>query len=188
MSLFKANTLSKGIMLMITGLIVAFFPGVISKMFYLIGIMIILFCAFRMVVSLIEGGSLSVTLINSFGVLIGAIVIFLPAVVKIGVPLITAIILGFAGVERLFIASELKNRGSSYAGKVVIGLLLITAAMVMFFHPFRTSNVIRIAIGLVIVAIGSCNLFMDLYNNKPQKNTIVDIENYSIREDDHFLE
>ena len=37
MSLFKANTLSKGIMLMITGLIVAFFPGVISKMFYLIG-------------------------------------------------------------------------------------------------------------------------------------------------------
>lgn len=189
MSLFKTNALSKGIMLMVTGLIIAFFPDVISKLVYIISISIIFFSSIRMIKSLIEDKSVSFILINSSGIFIGVIIMFLPSFIKIGIPLITGIILGSAGLDRIYTAVDLKRSGCSWIGKTVIGTIFLITALTIFIHPFRSSNVLRITIGLIIVVIGLINIFTHIYNKKDHKNTIIDIENNSIRyKKDIFLE
>ena len=48
----KTNT-AKSIILVVSGIIVAFFPGIISSLFYLIGMAVIIFCVINIIKSLV---------------------------------------------------------------------------------------------------------------------------------------
>lgn len=81
----KTNTL-KGIVMIVSGIIVAFFPGIISSLFYLIGTAVIIFCVVNIIKSLITANPVSI-FPNVLGILIGSAITSLPHFVQTVIPL-----------------------------------------------------------------------------------------------------
>lgn len=182
----KYNSLTKGIMMISAGLLIAFFPGIISRIFYIIGAAIICFSIVRLFMGASSGLGKSLIAGNILGVVIGAVIIALPNFCKTGIPLIAGIIMGISGLERVFTSVEIYRVRGKWQFKAAVGILLLIAAAVFIFHPFSVSKWFRIVLGLVIIAIGSFNVFTDLNNPAPEPK-IIDVESYTVADDRKYL-
>lgn len=182
----KYTSLTKGIMMIAAGLLIAFFPGIISRIFYIIGAAVICFSIVRLFMGTSSGLGRSLITGNILGIIIGAGIILLPNICTTGIPMIAGIIMGISGIERIFTAIEIYRVRGKWQMKAAIGILLIIAAGVFIFHPFSVSRWFRIIIGLVIIAIGSFNVFTDLNNPAPEPK-IIDVDSYTVSDDRKFL-
>lgn len=182
----KYNSITKGIMMIAAGLLIAFFPGIISRVFYIIGAGIICFSIVRLFMGVSSGIERSLIAGNVLGLIIGAVVILLPNFCTTGIPLIAGIIMGISGLERVFTAAEIYRVRGKWQFKAAVGILLLIAAAVFIFHPFSVSKWFRIILGLVIIAIGSFNVFTDLNNPAPEPK-IIDIDSYTVADDRKYL-
>ena len=180
MTRLKYKEYAKGALLIIAGLLIAFFPGVISGLARIIGGIIIAFCIVSAILKLavFKSGNIG---INILGILIGAVVTFLPSVISVGIPVIAGIILGSAGAERGYCAWIAKNSGTKWIPDAVFSGILIVIAILMFMHPFQVTNIIKVLIGLAMTAVGIFYIVAErnrIHNAQPD---IIDIDNYTVK-------
>ena len=178
---YSSHSVSKGVLLIIAGLLIAFFPGVINKLFYLLGMGLIIFSVVSVVMSVLAG-------MPSFtgpvvGVIAGIIIISLPSFVTVGVPMIAGIVFITSALERLGSAYRCYKAGAGFWLKAILGIIGLSAGCFLLFHPLGSSSIIRMILGFILIALGAFNIFTDLKINRPPDDGIIDVEHYTISDD-----
>lgn len=166
----------KGIMLTICGAMIAFFPGVISWIFYIIGALIIFGSGCTFVGSLKEGSGMFFGSLVAAG--IGFLIMSLPKLLTVKIPLIAGIVFAIVGILRL-IKTYSENYDGNKAVSTVFGILLVLAGIFFIVNPFKVSMVIRIIIGLIMIALGAFDFAVARaikHRNENLQPSIVDVE------------
>lgn len=177
----KTNT-AKGIIMVVSGIIVAFLPNIISSLFYLIGVAVIIFCVINIIKSLIAGKPVSV-IPNVLGILVGSAVTSLPHFVQTIIPLTVGLILAFNGLD--YAAKALANVGSRVLN-VVLAVIGLGLGFTLLFNLVQAGNATRIIAGLVMVGAGVYDFLSDK-NSGESTSGIIDVESYSVKDDSKFL-
>lgn len=141
----------KGIMLTLCGALIAFCPGVITWIFYIVGALIIFGSGCTYIGSLKEGGGMFFGSLIAAGIGFG--IICLPRLLTVKIPLIAGIIFAVVGILRL-IKTKSENYDGNKALSAVFGILLVLAGVFFIVNPFKVSTVIRIIIGVIMIALG----------------------------------
>ena len=169
------NITAKGVVLIISGIIIAFFPGIISSLFYFIGMAIILFCVVNIIKSLVTSNPVAVVP-NVIGIILGGAVTSLPHFVQTIIPLTIGLILAFNGLD--FIAKAINNVGSRILN-VILAVVTLGLGCTLIFHIVKAGNAIRIIAGLVMVGAG----VYDFISGKTSGGNggIIDVNSYSVK-------
>ncbi len=177
----KTST-AKGIILIISGIIVTFFPGIISSLFYLIGTAIIIFCVINIIKSLITANPISI-IPNVIGIIIGGVVTSLPHFVQTIIPLTIGLILAFNGLDH--VGKAISNVGSR-AFNIILAVITLGLGCTLLFHLVKAGNATRIIAGLVMVGAGVYD-FLSGKNSSGGNGGIIDVDSYSVKDDNKFL-
>lgn len=178
----KPNTL-KGIVMIVSGVIVAFFPGIISSLFYLIGTAVILFCVINIIKSLIAGNPVSVVP-NIFGILAGSAITSIPHFVQTIIPLTVGLILAFNGID--YAGKAIANVGSRVLN-IILAVIALGLGCTLLFHLVKAGNATRIIAGLVMIGAGAYDSFTSHNSGNGNDSGIVDVDSYSVKDDNKFL-
>ena len=174
MTKINKDKIGKAAVMIISGLLIGFFPGVINRLFYIVGALVIAVSVILMIMKLISGSGISSVVNNIIGIIVGIVINALPSFVNTGIPLIAGIIIGFSGIDRLVTSI-------SYGGgkrNIIMGAVLIIIAGVLIFNTAAITKPIRIIIGLVLIGMGIFNLF-DKGKFQPSGD-VIDVDNYNI--------
>lgn len=143
------NTTRKGLILLISGIIIAFFPNVISSLFYIIGMAVIIFSVINIIRSLTAGSPNVIP--DIIGILIGGAITSLPRFVQTIIPLTIGLILAFNGID--YAVRALNNNGSRIVNAVLASIDLVLGGTLLF-HLVSAGNATRIIAGIVMIATG----------------------------------
>lgn len=166
----------KGIMLVLCGVIIGFFPSVITWIFYAVGAIVIFGSGCTYVGSLKEGGGMFFG--SLIAALIGFLIISLPRLLTVKIPLIAGIVFAIVGILRLLRTQSGKYDGNK-AVSTVFGILLVLAGIFFIVNPFKVSTVIRITIGVIMILLGIFDFAVAYAIKQRNDNThpsIVDVE------------
>lgn len=177
----KTST-AKGIILIISGIIVAFFPGIISSLFYLIGTAVIIFCVINIIKSLITANPIAVVP-NVIGIIVGGAITSLPHFVQTIIPLTIGLILAFNGLD--FVGKAISNVGSRVLN-IILAVITLGLGCTLLFHLVKAGNATRIIAGLIMVGAGVYD-FLSGKNSSGGNNGIIDVDSYSVRDDNKYL-
>ncbi|MBP3249306.1 MAG: DUF308 domain-containing protein [Ruminococcus sp.] len=186
MTNMKYNGYTKGVLLIVAGLLIAFFPGLISGIFYTIGGIILAFSIVSLIAGIgafggkiFGGGSIA-------GIIIGIVIISLPSLVHIGIPLIAGVVFASTGLERLFTAIQAKKLGKNWIISLVAAIVLLLIGGTLMFHPVKTGTAARILLGAALVGVGVFNSFVDSKNSS-DTGGIIDVDSYTVKDDTKYL-
>ncbi len=146
----KTNTL-KGSVMLVSGIIITFFPNIISSLFYIIGTAVIIFCVVNIIKSLISGNPASVVP-NIIGILFGSAVTSLPHFVQQIIPLTVGLILVFNGLD--YIAKAISNTGLRIFN-IIMAVTAVGLGCTLLFNLVQAGNITRIIAGLVMIGAGA---------------------------------
>ena len=158
MKIKNSGYIAKGVALAASGIVIAFMPGIISWLFYIIGIIIIASCVLMLFTSLSGGDFMLPTSI--FGILLGAGFMVLPRFLSVTIPLVAGIIFGIMGISRLINASKQEKARDSRIGNVIVGVILLAAAIFLIFDPFKATALARIIIGVMLFLGAAFNFYV----------------------------
>ena len=152
----NSKFIAKGLLLTIIGVILIFFPKIITYTLYGICIIIGLIC----VVEIIQGitsGDAGVVIPSVIGsaVLI-AVIIFLPKIIAFGIGVIGGIIIAALGI------SEIVKAVNSDKGLIrgIIGAIMLIVGGICVVNPFNAGTLARILVGAVMILVGVFNLYV----------------------------
>ena len=91
MKIDNFNYIFKGVLLTVCGVLLAFFPGVINWIFYIIGAIVIIGCVMTLLSSL-AGGDAMLLPSSLAGAAIGVGIMFLPKFVSVQIPVFAGLI------------------------------------------------------------------------------------------------
>lgn len=173
---------AKGIIMLISGIIVAFFPSIISSLFYIVGTAVILFCAVNFIKSLIAGKPAIIS--NVIGIIIGGAITSLPHFVQTIIPLTVGLILVFNGMDY-----ACKAVASTYSRvlNIILAVIGIGLGGTLLFHLVTAGNATRIIAGLIMIATGVYDFFTSRKSDNGGNSGIIDVNNYSVKDDNRFL-
>ena len=177
----KTST-AKSIILIISGIIIAFFPGIISSLFYLIGTAVIIFCVINIIKSLITANPVAVVP-NVIGIIVGGAITSLPHFVQTIIPLTIGLILAFNGLD--FVGKAISNVGSRVLN-IILAVITLGLGCTLLFHLVKAGNATRIIAGLIMVGAGVYD-FLSGKNSSGGNGGIIDVDSYSVRDDNKYL-
>lgn len=177
------TTTAKGTIMIVSGIVVAFFPSIISKLFYLIGMAVIIFCVINIIKSLVAGNPVSVVS-NVIGILIGSAITSLPHFVQTIIPLTVGIILALNGID--YIGKAIANIGSRVLN-VILAVIALGLGCTLLFHLVKAGNVTRIIAGLIMIGTGVYDFFTGHNSGSNSGSGIIDVDSYSVKDDNKFL-
>lgn len=187
MKISKAGYIAKGLFFTILGALTAFFPGIISMFFYIVGGVIVISC----VVSIISsGGDGVMTGAGIGGIIVGVLVIMLPKIIEVSIPIIAGILFIGYGLKCLGKAFKSEKPKDSRIVSGGFGAFIIIAGIVLVVNPFSAGNVARIAIGIALILMGVFNFLVAGAITKRSKNSpsdIIDINSYTVHDDNKSL-
>ncbi|MBR4628161.1 MAG: DUF308 domain-containing protein [Ruminococcus sp.] len=171
----NSGFIAKGLAYLICGVLIGFFPGIISWIFYIIGGIIIL----SSVLMLITGASSGMdgTLVGGTiaGIIVGVIVLLLPRIISVGIPIAAGIIFIISGVSRLYKSIRAKeDSGNLKTAGIVFGALLTAFGGFLLFNPFKASRIICLIIGLMLIALSVLNFYAAHLLHQRNKNAVPD--------------
>ena len=170
------DKLTKAIIMIASGLLIAFFPGVINKLFYITGVLVIAVSVITLVIKLVTGNGILSSVNNIVGIIAGALIIWFPSLITVGIPLIAGIMTGFSGIDRIFRSIENGLDKKS----LIMGIICVIAGGILVFYNNDVSNTMRIIIGLVLVGMGIFNLFIKESGKNTSSDNIIDVDDYKI--------
>ena len=173
MKISNSSYIAKGITLLITGLVIAFFPGVIGWLFYVIGGIIVISCVLLFLTSLSGGDFMLSTSI--FGILIGIGIMALPRFLSVTIPLVAGVVFGIMGITRLISAASKKKSRDLRIGSGIVGAVLLCVGIFLIANPFKATAIARIMIGVVLFIGAAYNFYVAHVINQRNSNTITDI-------------
>lgn len=177
------STTAKGLIMVISGIIVAFFPAIISSLFYIIGVAVILFCVINIIKALVSGIPVAV-IPNVIGIIVGGAITSLPHFVQTIIPLTIGLILLFNGIDYAF-----KAISSAYARilNIILAVIGIGLGGTLLFHLVSAGNATRIIAGIVMIATGAYDFFTGKKSVEGGNSGIIDVDNFSVKDDNKFL-
>ncbi|MDE6797028.1 MAG: DUF308 domain-containing protein [Ruminococcus sp.] len=161
------NTTRKGLILLISGIIIAFFPNVISSLFYIIGLAVIIFSVINIIRSLTSGSPHIIP--DIIGILIGGAITSLPRFVQTIIPLTIGLILAFNGID--YAVRALNNNGSRIVNAVLASIDLVLGGTLLF-NLLSAGNATRIIAGIVMIATGAYDCISDKKSGGSNSNII----------------
>lgn len=164
------TTTAKGTIMIVSGIIVAFLPSIISKLFYLIGMAIIIFCVINIIKSLIGGNPVTI-FPNVIGILVGGAVTSLPHFVQQIIPLTVGLILVFNGLD--YVGKAISNIGSRILN-IIMAVIALGLGCTLLFHLVQAGNITRIIAGLVMIGAGAYDFFTG-HKSGGSNGNIIDI-------------
>ena len=170
------DNIGKATVMAVSGILIAFFPGVINELFYMVGGLVIAVNIILLIMKLLSGGGISSAVNNIIGIIVGVIINALPSFVHTGIPLIAGIIIGFSGIDRL-VTSISYNGGKR---NIIIGIALIILSGVLIFNTAAITKPVRIIIGLVLVGMALFNLFNSGHGQSSGSGNVIDVDDYNI--------
>lgn len=182
MKISNAGYLVKGISLILGGAVIAFFPGIISWMFYVIGIIVIVSCIISLISSLGSGNGMMIST-SIGGIIVGVVIMLLPKIVSASIPVIGGIVFGFLGLKRIITALSSSVPEHKRKANGITGTIFIVLALILILNPFEITRIACVIIGLVMVAYGAFNLYVAhviKQRNENSSSGIIDINNFTI--------
>lgn len=176
------STTAKGTIMLVSGIIVAFFPNIISSLFYIIGMVVILFCVINIIKSLVAGKPVIIP--NVIGIIVGGAITSLPHFVQTIIPLTIGLILMFNGIDYAY-----KAISGTYSRvlNIILAVIGIGLGGTLLFHLVTAGNATRIIAGLVMIATGAYDFFTSSKSGDSGNSGIIDVTNYSVKDDNKFL-
>jgi hypothetical protein len=186
MKISNAGYIAKAIALIMTGLILAFFPKVLTWIFVALGMIIIVSCSLMIVPALFSGDGGSFLSGGVTGVIIGVIVILAPKIIALGLAIFGG--LGFIIWGAVQIGKALKSEKGSDKRLfgMIFGIAITVIGVFMMFNPFSAATVARIIIGVTLILLGAYNIYIARAineHNKGASGNIIDIDGYTVDDD-----
>ena len=180
----------KGAALAICGVLIAFFPNVITWLFYIVGCIIIAGSVIAFLGSL-TGGDTGFMFIGALiGAGIGILIICLPHIIMINIPIIAGIIFGVMGIMRIMKARSDKTLPDKKTQNIVFAVILLVTALIFILNPFKVSTAIRIIIGLVMIALSAFNFYVAYaisQRNQTIQHDVIDVMGHTVDDDTKYL-
>lgn len=175
MKISTSDYITKGFALVISGVLIGFFPNIISWIFYILGGIIVLSSVFMLLGGVNSGMDGTLAGSSIAGIIVGVIVLLLPRVISVGIPIVAGIVFIIYGISRL---SKLFKRGEDKnVNKISLAFSLVLLAFGIFllFRPFSAGTVARIIIGIILIILGVFNFYVAHMIRIRNKNTAPDI-------------
>ncbi|MBE6863659.1 MAG: hypothetical protein E7495_03680 [Ruminococcus flavefaciens] len=175
MKISNSDYIAKGLTLIISGVLIGFFPNIIAWIFYIIGGIIVLSSVFMLLGGVNSGMDGTLAGSSIAGIIIGVIVLLLPRVISVGIPIVAGIVFIFYAISRLsrlFKSGEDKNLNKISLG---FSLALLAFGIFLLFRPFAAGNLARIIIGIIMILLGVFNFYVAHMINKRNKDSAPDI-------------
>ena len=159
MKIDNSGYIIKGILLLICGILFAFFPGVLSWIFYIIGGIIIIGSVLTGLKSFGgEGGSLLP--VGIVGALIGLFVMYIPRFIVSKMSLIAGLILAVISITQIVKALSKELTKGLKISQLIFGIVLLVSSVFLIFNPFRGGKIIRFIVGMVMLAFAAFNFYV----------------------------
>jgi len=165
--------ITKGIIYLICGVLIAFLPGVIRWIFLITGGLIIAGSILMLITG--AGAGLDGSVVGGAigGIIIGIIVILIPRIIEVGIPIAAGIIFIISGFTRFFKSLKAEKSDMNTAS-MVFGILLAAFGGFLLFNPFKASFLIRLSIGLLLIVLAVCSFYASRIARQREKNAIPD--------------
>lgn len=188
MKIDNSKYIFKGITLLICGVLFAFFPGILSWIFYIIGGAIIIGSAVTVLGGLGSGDGGGLLPAGIGGVLIGLLVIYLPKIISSQMSIITGIILAVIAVTQIVKALSKELTKKMKILQLIFGIVLLICSIFFIFNPFKGGSIIRIILGLVMIGFAAFNFYVAYVINERNggvisNNNVVDVNGYEVHDD-----
>jgi len=159
MKIDNTGYIIKGILLAVCGVLFAFFPGVLSWVFYIIGGIIIAGSILTGLSSFGGGDGGSLMPAGIVGVLVGLFVIYIPRFISRKMSVIAGIILAVIAVTQIIksLSKELTKKLKIF--QLIFGIILLISSVFLMFNPFG-GKIIRFIIGLIMLAFAIFNFYV----------------------------
>lgn len=188
MKIDNSGYIFKGILLTVCGVLFAFFPGVLSWIFYIIGGIIIIGSVVTVLGGLGSGDVSSLLPAGAVGVLIGILVMYLPKIITAQMSVIAGIILGIVAITQIVKSLSKDFTKGLKLGQLIFGVVLLVCSMFLMFNPFKGGNIIRIIIGIVMLLFAAFNYYVAYtikQRNASNPSNIIDVTDFTTSDDDH---
>ncbi|MDD7516703.1 DUF308 domain-containing protein [Ruminococcus flavefaciens] len=188
MKIDNSSYIFKGILLTVCGVLFAFFPGVLSWIFYIIGGIIIIGSVVTVLGGLGSGDVSSLLPAGAVGVLIGILVMYLPKIITAQMSVIAGIILGIVAITQIVKSLSKDFTKGLKLGQLIFGVVLLVCSMFLMFNPFKGGNIIRIIIGIVMLLFAAFNYYVAYtikQRNASNPSNIIDVTDFTTSDDDH---
>ena len=187
MKIDNSNYVFKGILLTVCGVLFAFFPGVLSWIFYIIGGMIIAGSVITVLGGLSSGDGASLLPAGLVGSLIGLLVMYLPKIITAQMSVIAGIILSVAAVTQIVKALSKDFTKGLKLGQLIFGIVLLICSIFLIFNPFKGGNILRIIIGIVMLLFAAFNFYVAYginQRNASNPSNVIDVTDFTTSDDD----
>ncbi|MCQ2468511.1 MAG: DUF308 domain-containing protein [Ruminococcus sp.] len=182
----RSDYLVKGVLLVILGIIIAFFPKIISGIFCVIGLIIIIGSVKTLFTSAGQGAPMIGGSI--IGMLIGAFIAALPKFLMIRISLLAGTIFAILGITRLIGTIKKRSEGRSRIISIAWAVVLILGGIFFMINPLRLGNAIRFAIGLILTGFGVFDFIVAKFikqrysGSTSSSSGIVDVDTFSVHD------
>lgn len=184
MKISNAGYIAKAVALIATGLILGFFPKVLSGIFFVLGVIIIGSCVLVIIPGMFSGDGGGLISSGVTGVIIGAIVIFLPKILELGISIFGGIAFIIWGIVKLGRSAKEEKGSDKRLFSIITGCALVVLGVLLFFNPFGLA---RKLIGVVLILIGVYNIYIAYAINEHNKGAsggVIDIDSFTVSDDD----
>ena len=159
MKIDNTGYIIKGILLAVCGVLFAFFPGVLSWIFYIVGGIIIVSSLLTGLSSLGgDGGSLMPA--GIVGVLIGLFVLYIPKFISKSMSVVAGFILAVISITQIVKALSKELTKGLKIFQLIFGIFLLIASVFLIFNPFHGGKVVRFLVGLLMLAFAAFNFYV----------------------------
>lgn len=180
----------KGILLAVSGVLIAFFPGVITWIFYIAGGIIIAGSILTLLGGLSGGDAGGLFGASIIGVIIGLLVIALPNFIMVKIPIIAGIVFGIMGIVRLIKGLSSKTPQDKRIVNIILAVIVLIISLFLIFNPFEASSIVRVIIGLIMIGFAIFNFivaYMISQRNKNLNPDIIDVDSFTVNDDQKYL-
>ena len=189
MKIDNTGYIIKAILLLVCGILFAFFPGVISWVFYIIGGIIILGSVATAFSSFGGDGGGSLIPAGAIGVLIGLFVIYIPRFIASKMSVIAGLILGVIAITQIVKALSKELTKGLKIFQLIFGIALLVSSIFLIFNPFHGGKVIRFLIGLVMLSFAAFNFYVAYVISQRNgevidASSVVDTHGYDVSDKD----
>ena len=182
----KLKPFSKGIPLAVAGIILAFFPQLISGVFHFAGGIIILISAVILVISLTSGKKDSAVRSGCImGLVVGVLTSILPDLTSVLVPIIIGTLLAVSGLN--FLTRAKVSSGRRKTVFYAVSVLLIVFALAVMLNIVDSGKTVRIIAGTAMAVTGFYNFFLERSAKSEEVPDIIDVNDFTVKDDSKYI-
>jgi uncharacterized membrane protein HdeD (DUF308 family) len=171
MKISNSGYITKGIVLLISGILIGFFPSVITWIFYIIGGIVIVSSVFTLIGFSGDGSGGGIGLA---GIIIGAIIMLIPKILTVGIAIVGGAIFTIYGISMLVKALRSDKSKNTRIIAIVFSILLTAFGIFMLVSPFKGGVFVRILTGVAMIVLALYNFYIAHVINERNKNSVSD--------------